>query len=430
MDQQQLRRARRRRRGDRRPHRARRSATTSTWPPRCGSASSALGGPDREIPVTTSRSRCSSRSNGRRCFRRLDRRRGRRAPRRDAERARSTWRVDRPQQRSRRVVRRVARSATTRRCSTSSPAPTSPAASTPATRRRCGACATSAVDNGVAIGAQVGYPDLAGFGRRFIDIEPDELRDVVLYQLGALDAFAQVAGTGVAYVKPHGALYNAMHQPPAQAEAVAAAAARVRPVAAGARRCPARALLRAARTRPGWTPVVRGVRRPGLPGRRHAGAARRARRGADRPGDGRGAGRGDRHRAQRDGGRRHGREGRRRSICIHGDTPGAVALARAVRDALDDAGVGVHRFTDVSRAVLPMGPHAVLIERPRRTTPSTGPPALRRVSIAPGVAEVVPAARDRARALHRRRRAGAGRRERLASVRAVDPARPRRRRRS
>ena len=67
----------------------------------------------------------------------------------------------------------------------------------------------AAVANGVSVGAQVGYPDLLGFGRRAIDIDPLELRDAVLYQLGALDAFAQVAGTEVAYVKPHGALYHA-----------------------------------------------------------------------------------------------------------------------------------------------------------------------------------------------------------------------------
>ena len=62
----------------------------------------------------------------------------------------------------------------------------------------------------VAIGAQVSYPDLVGFGRRYIDMAPDELRDAVLYQLGALDGFAQVAGSQVAYVKPHGALYHAV----------------------------------------------------------------------------------------------------------------------------------------------------------------------------------------------------------------------------
>ena len=81
------------------------------------------------------------------------------------------------------------------------------------------ACAAAAA-HGVTIGAQVSYPDLAGFGRRFMDIDADELRDAVLYQLGALDAFAQVAGREVDYVKPHGALYHATIDNAAQAEAV------------------------------------------------------------------------------------------------------------------------------------------------------------------------------------------------------------------
>src|SRR3712207_1817099 len=68
-------------------------------------------------------------------------------------------------------------------------------------------CARAA-ETGVAIGAQVGYRALAGFGRRFIDVEPDELTADVLYQIGALEAFAKVAGSQVRYVKPHGALYN------------------------------------------------------------------------------------------------------------------------------------------------------------------------------------------------------------------------------
>ena len=91
----------------------------------------------------------------------------------------------------------------------------------PSTLRRV---CQAAADRNVTIGAQVAYPDLAGFGRRFIDIDPIELRDVVLYQLGALDGFAQVAGTGVGYIKPHGALYHACISHPAQAEAVVAAA--------------------------------------------------------------------------------------------------------------------------------------------------------------------------------------------------------------
>ncbi len=77
-----------------------------------------------------------------------------------------------------------------------------------------------AVKSGVAIGAQVGYRDLPGFGRRFIDIEPEALRDDVIYQIGALDAFARVAGSKVRYVKPHGALYNAIVHHEEQAAAV------------------------------------------------------------------------------------------------------------------------------------------------------------------------------------------------------------------
>ena len=84
-------------------------------------------------------------------------------------------------------------------------------------RRTCAA----AVEHGVTIGAQVSYPDLAGFGRRFIDIDPGELTDVVLYQIGALEVMARVAGGRVAYVKPHGALYNAIVHHEAQAAAVA-----------------------------------------------------------------------------------------------------------------------------------------------------------------------------------------------------------------
>ena len=74
---------------------------------------------------------------------------------------------------------------------------------------------------GVVVGAQVSYRDLAGFGRRFIDVEPAQLADEVLYQIGALQAFAAAAGTEVGYVKPHGALYNTAVHHEAQAAAVA-----------------------------------------------------------------------------------------------------------------------------------------------------------------------------------------------------------------
>ncbi|AHK28159.1 hypothetical protein OPAG_03110 [Rhodococcus opacus PD630] len=75
----------------------------------------------------------------------------------------------------------------------------------------------------VRIGAQVGYHDLAGFGRRFIDIVPRDLTADVVYQIGALDGLAQVSGSAVAYVKPHGALYNAIVHHREQARAVVAA---------------------------------------------------------------------------------------------------------------------------------------------------------------------------------------------------------------
>lgn len=77
-----------------------------------------------------------------------------------------------------------------------------------------------AAENAVRIGAQVGYRDLAGFGRRYIDIEPADLTADVLYQMGALDGLARAAGTAVAYVKPHGALYNAIVTDSRQARAV------------------------------------------------------------------------------------------------------------------------------------------------------------------------------------------------------------------
>ena len=78
----------------------------------------------------------------------------------------------------------------------------------------------TAASEGVTIGAHVGYPDLAGFGRRFMDMSPDSLSDAVLYQIAALEGFARAAGRHVAYVKPHGALYNALVDHVGQARAV------------------------------------------------------------------------------------------------------------------------------------------------------------------------------------------------------------------
>jgi UPF0271 protein len=68
-------------------------------------------------------------------------------------------------------------------------------------------CAT-AVARGIAIGAQVSYRDLHGFGRRYVAYARRELTDDLLYQIGALEAFARIAGGRVAYLRAHGALYN------------------------------------------------------------------------------------------------------------------------------------------------------------------------------------------------------------------------------
>jgi UPF0271 protein len=81
----------------------------------------------------------------------------------------------------------------------------------------------AAAERDVRIGAQVGYRDLAGFGRRYIDIEAEDLTADVMYQIGALQALARAAGSAVTYVKPHGALYNTIVTDRGQAHAVAEA---------------------------------------------------------------------------------------------------------------------------------------------------------------------------------------------------------------
>ncbi|SIS23195.1 UPF0271 protein [Aquipseudomonas alcaligenes] len=87
---------------------------------------------------------------------------------------------------------------------------------------------TLAVQHGVSIGAHPSYPDLQGFGRRHLSCSAEEVSALVLYQLGALDAFCRAAGTQLAYVKPHGALYNDLVRDDALLIAVLSACARYR----------------------------------------------------------------------------------------------------------------------------------------------------------------------------------------------------------
>jgi len=82
-----------------------------------------------------------------------------------------------------------------------------------------------AKSHGVALGAHPGYPDLQGFGRRAMTLSPQAISHAVYYQLGALDAFARIAGTSLAHVKPHGALYNLAARDAISASAIARAVA-------------------------------------------------------------------------------------------------------------------------------------------------------------------------------------------------------------
>ncbi len=207
-------------------------------------------------------------------------------------------------------------------------------------RRTCDAAAS----RGVAIGAQVGYRDLPGFGRRFIDVEPDALSADVVYQLGALDAFARIAGTRVRYVKPHGALYHAVVTHEAQAAAVVRAVVevdRTLPVLG----LPGSVLLQRAEQAglrtvdeafadraytPQGTLVPR--RQPGAVLHDADEIARRCVALAT-----------GRPVADVDGGPLLLAPA---SICVHGDTPGAVVIARAVRAALTGAGVALRAFAD------------------------------------------------------------------------------------
>ena len=204
------------------------------------------------------------------------------------------------------------------------------------------ATCAAAVDHGVVIGAQVSYPDLVGFGRRHMEMEPAELRDAVLYQLGALDAFAQVAGSQVAYLKPHGALYHDAANRAEYADAVVAAVVEYDPSMA-ILGLPGSELLRAADAA-GLEPVAEAFAdrayRPdgGLVSRREAGSV------LTDP-----ATIGERSVRLVTDGTVVAVDGsvvpvRADSLCVHGDTSGAVGIARAIRAAFDTAGIDVAAF--------------------------------------------------------------------------------------
>jgi UPF0271 protein len=204
------------------------------------------------------------------------------------------------------------------------------------------AIAVGAVAHDVAVGAQVSYRDLAGFGRRAMDIAPDELTNEVLYQLGALDALCRVAGTRVRYVKPHGALYNTCVVDDVQAQAVVRAVMEfddALPILG----LPGSALLRHAE-QAGLTPVSEGfVDRAYTPTGHLVPRSDPAALVSDPDAVV------ERSVRLATAGEVVAVDGsvlamRVSSLCVHGDTPGAVDLARRVRRALGEAGVAVRRF--------------------------------------------------------------------------------------
>ncbi len=205
-------------------------------------------------------------------------------------------------------------------------------------RRVC----AQAAERGVVIGAQVSYRDLAGFGRRSIDVPADSLTNDVLYQLGALDAFARVAGSAVRYVKPHGALYNRIVHDEEQAAAVVAAVLaydRTLPVLG----LPGSAWLGLA-AEAGLATVGEAFADRGYTA--SATLVPRSQSGAllTDPDDV-----ADRVLRMVDSGVVRSVEGTdvevsAGSVCVHGDSPGAVTMAIAVRDRLLAAGVEVRSF--------------------------------------------------------------------------------------
>jgi UPF0271 protein len=196
-----------------------------------------------------------------------------------------------------------------------------------------------AAEKHVAIGAHPGLPDLVGFGRRAMEISPQDAQDLVMYQVGALLAFVRAEGVALGHVKPHGALYNMAARNAALARAIAEAVRRVDPqlvlvglsgselVKAGASAGLATASevfadrtyqsdgSLTARQRPGAM-----VTDPVEAARRVIGMVERGRVASEQ---------GTEVAVRAD------------TVCVHGDTPDAVAYVRAIRQQLAAVGIAV-----------------------------------------------------------------------------------------
>ncbi|MBV9851953.1 MAG: LamB/YcsF family protein [Armatimonadetes bacterium] len=203
---------------------------------------------------------------------------------------------------------------------------------------------TLAVERGVAVGAHPGLPDLAGFGRRMMALTPKDVYSATLYQIGALEAFARRSGAPLRHVKPHGALYGMAEADPAIAQALAAAVRDFDPSLvlfglAGGRliqegRAVGLAVAEEAFADRAYLPDGRLAPRhqPGAVLHDPDAAARRALRLVQE-------------------GRLAAVDGsdltiRADTLCIHGDEPSALPVARAVRAALTGHGVEIRRPGD------------------------------------------------------------------------------------
>ena len=201
---------------------------------------------------------------------------------------------------------------------------------------------TNATENGVSIGAHVAYHDIGGFGRRFVDVQPRDLKADVMYQLSALRGLAASAGTSVSYVKPHGALYNRIVFDEQQAQAVVDAITAIDPslgiltlpgsvVGQIARQAGLRVFIEAFADR-AYTPEGHLVPRT-QPGAVLTDVnviaeriARLVQTGTLEALDGSVV------------------QVHADSVCVHGDTPGAVEVAKAVKAKLINNGVRVAPF--------------------------------------------------------------------------------------
>lgn len=194
-------------------------------------------------------------------------------------------------------------------------------------------------EHGVAVGAHPGFPDLAGFGRRELEVAPRDVEDFVVYQVGALAAIAAAQGVRLQHVKPHGALFNMAVRDAALADAIARATALIdrsmmlfglpgSEIIAAGRRAGLRTACEAFADRayqPDGTLVPRQqsgavIHEPDVVVQR---AVRMVREGTVEAIDG------ARVALTVD------------TICVHGDTPGAAELAARIREALEQAGVEV-----------------------------------------------------------------------------------------